>query len=148
MAANNLISSKVLLLKWIVVFYALLVLLLLVAVGPINEKVLWTCLFWSPLFVAFLFIYFRFFEFIYIDDTSLYKGRRKRRVLISDIDALMYYGIRNRGFFDVAILFHGDRVTTVSLMFISDKEAFFKKFPWAKFHEATKGVLQKKPAPV
>jgi len=82
-----------------------------------------------------------------MDNSSFWKGAGRKKVSFNDIESLMYYGIRNSGFIDITILFHGDRATTVSLMFIPNKEEFFEKFPWAKFHEATKGLLQKRPPP-
>ena len=148
-AANQLISSKTLLVKWLVVFHVFLLLLLLMVAEFVDQKASWANLLsFSLFFTVSLFIYFYLFEFLYIDDASFCKGRMGKRVFFDEIESLMYYGLRNREFLDVAILFHGRRATTISLMFISDKEAFFEKFPWAKFHEATKGVLQKRPPPL
>ena len=145
MAKERLISSKLSLLGFVLVFYGLLVVLLIAIVGPLHAGILRTSLLLSPLFILFTFTCLYLFEFIYVDETSFRKGINPRRVSFSDIDTVIYYGVRGRGFLDFVLLFNLDKCTPVSLMFVPDKQVFFEKLPWASFHESTKGIVQKRP---
>lgn len=151
MAKERLISSKLSLLGFVLVFYGLLVVYALLAffliamIFPLHTETLLTSLIFSPLFILFTFSYLYLSEFIYVDETSFRKGVNPRRVSFSDIDTVIYKGIRGRGFLDFVLLFNFDKRIAVLLMFVPDKQAFLEKLPWANFHESTKGIVQKRP---
>lgn len=151
MSKERLISSKLSLLGFVLVLYALLVVYailvfsLISMIYPLHTETLLTSLVFSPLFILFTFTYLYLFEFIYVDETSFRKGINPRRVNFSDIDTVIYNGIRGRRFLDFVLLYNLDKRIAVSLMFVPDKGVFFERLPWARFHESTKGIVQKRP---